>query len=159
MKLTEKILGFIILIGLTLKVFYIPGANMLLVAGTFLLANFYLVFSFLLLNNVPLTKMASKGAFAHTNSAHIIGSIITGFTLMLAIIGITFRIMHWPGSLPMLLASVPPSLIIALICFAKLRGYARTFYIGILIRLAIFGIPALIFTVLGFAGYGEGIRG
>ncbi len=159
MKLTEKILGIIILIGLTAKFFHLPGAAGILVLGFTLLANFYFVFSFALLNGVPLSKMASKGAYAHTNGGRIVGSILTGFNLAVTVVGITFKVMHWPGAMSMLITGIPALVITAIICLAKVKGPGRPFYLGVLLRLAIIGIPALVMAVLSFAGYGVGPRG
>jgi hypothetical protein len=58
---------------------------------------FYLLFSFLLFNGIPLKWMFRGDAYAQTNRKKILGSAVAGIALFTMTIGLLFALNQWDG--------------------------------------------------------------
>jgi hypothetical protein len=93
MKKFMYILGTIapslLIVGAILKIQHLPGASVLIILGTFLLAAVYLpVFAMVSIRD---TRKTGKKA----NKTLYITGVISGFIFLT---GVLFKIMHWPGA-------------------------------------------------------------
>ncbi|MET0944778.1 MAG: hypothetical protein ABWY22_05190 [Flavobacterium sp.] len=139
MKITEIIIGSLLATGLLLKMFHIPGGAIFSVLFANLLAIFYLVASFLLFKTDENSVDFDSIPYKKPNSLRILGSIATGISLSTTIIGILFKMMHWPGSIVMLLAGLFSLLVISIISVIKYSKNKSPYYEGLGYRLAIIG--------------------
>jgi hypothetical protein len=87
MKISGYVSSLMILVGAFFKFQHWPGANVMLVFGTFLLTVLFLPLLFIL-------KFKSTAE----NNRSIVLSIIGFVAALLICSGILFRIMHWPGA-------------------------------------------------------------
>lgn len=90
MRTTEKVLIILAIMGETMHMFHLPAAGIITVLSLAMLSMFYFGLSWLLFreretkaNNIPL-------------------SIVAGVACSIAMIGILFKVMYWPGSKTML---------------------------------------------------------
>lgn len=98
MKTFEIITLISILISIILRICLVPGASALIVLSFMMLYLLYFPFGFLLINNIPLRRVFSKSAYQSTTIWKIIGAVLAGFALSIAVAGVLFKIQSWPGS-------------------------------------------------------------
>src|SRR4051812_16939260 len=109
MKLTERILISLTVLGVLLKLLLIPGASIIFLISIVLLWGLYFVFGFALFNNIRLRNIFKGKSYAHTNALRITGAACTGIVLSMLLNGILFKILHWPGAQVMLLSGPFPA--------------------------------------------------
>lgn len=97
MKKTEITLLSIVLLAAVLRFCAIEGSVMLLTLCALVLALFYLLFSFLLFNGIPMKVMFRADAYKQTNWKRILGSVAAGFALFMTTIGVLFFLNRWEG--------------------------------------------------------------
>ena len=148
MKKTEIILVIIFIIGLLFMAFSLPGQNMLMVLALGFLAMVYTFFGFALLNNIKFRNILKKDSYQSTSTARILGSVAIGISLAVAIDGILFRIMFWPGASVMLSNGIIFLAIITIIGIIKFSKNKSAFYIGVFKRTIIIGIIATILFLI-----------
>lgn len=139
MKLTEKILGLLALIGIILIIATIPGGNTLTILGLGILSMIYCYFGFAFFNGIRARDIFKKSSYAGIKALRIIGAIAAGFALSTIVVGILFKIMMWPGASIMLLTGFMPLLILTLIAVIKYSGNKDVYYKRIFVRTVIFG--------------------
>ncbi len=135
---TEKIILGVFLLGFALKLAHIPGGSIFTVLTMTSLSLMYLLFGFYFLSD---KKVDNK----------TVGfSIISGFLFSTVLMGILFKMMHWSGSMVILIVgfiSCTPIAIISYLNYTKKEHEEQAgYYKNILIRLAVF----LIFGLLSF---------
>ncbi|RYJ43197.1 hypothetical protein [Flavobacterium beibuense] len=140
MKKAELILAILILTGIVLSVLHLPGGAMLLVLTMPVLSMMYLCLGFALLNGIPLKNESYKGL----STMRIVGSVLSGIVFSIALIGILFVWMMWPGASVMLLSSIAGLLIMLIVVLIKYFTKKNLFYRNMLIRIAVIGIPVLL---------------
>lgn len=114
-----------------------------MIIAMFLLALFYLLFSFSLLNAVGLTGIFKKRAYKHTNFKRILGAIGTGFILFTLTLGILFKLGVYPGSKVLLKFGLVAGSTIAIIAGIFYLKKGHWFYKKVLIRVGVFLIVGL----------------
>ena len=148
MKLLEKILGVIIVIALIMKFAFIMGANILIVFAMSLLSVIYYPMGFAFFNGIRLRHVFKKTSYKGLNTWRIIGAIGAGMALSNLLIGILFKIMHYPVASLMLYSGIFTTVIILGISSVKYLKTKNEFYKRILIRIAIIGGVALLLAII-----------
>lgn len=143
MKILEKVLAALILLSIIMKLSHLQGASVLFVVSVGSLSNVYYFLSIGLFNDISFKKMFKKKSYEGISTLRIIGSVAAGFAFSIAIIGILFKIQHYPGANMMLILGFASSLIVIVISVIKYVSKGSKFYIGIIKRaiiLCAFGI-------------------
>ncbi len=143
MKLTEKILVCIALLGIIFKIFLLPGGGLLIVISTGILSMLYFFLGLSIFNNIPLKKMFTEKTFENVSALKIVGSIGFGFSLSTLVIGIMFNIQFWAGATLMLITGLISSFLCFIIILIRSDENKTTFYKNVFIRTAIFGLFGL----------------
>jgi hypothetical protein len=144
MKLTEKILTGLWILGLIFKFALLPGGSVIFLLGIQLLSILYFIFSFLLFNNIRFRSMFKGESYAHTNTMRIIGAVCSGLCLSVLLTGILFKFLLWPGAMPMLIVGLVPSGIILVIAFVKYLTTKNRYYAGVLVRVGVYLLLSMI---------------
>lgn len=148
MKKVEKLLPILILSSIALQALNIQGSGVVLVIVLSLAAMLYAYLGFAIFNQIGLRQIFRKKSYESINAMRILGAITVGFTLSMILIGLLFKIMLWPGSGPMLIASTIPFMIIMIVSLIRYSRDQSSYYTFILKRLGIFGALALFFYLL-----------
>lgn len=148
MKIAERILIGIGLFGIALKLLHWPGGNIALILSISLLTIFYFIASYFLYN--PTRVLIVDGnSYKTTSSKRVLLAVVTGMSMPVALIGILFRLMHWPGASVMLLIgclTIAPIAILSLVFFLNRED---DFFKQIAIRT----IVVAVLSAIGFASY------
>ena len=144
----EKTLGIAAIILVLLKFAAIPGAGFLLIMTFALLGIFYFAFSFAIFNGVSFRNLFNTDSYKDSSALKIIGSIVTGFVILVTIVGIIFKLFSWPGAAVMLLLGIVGMFVVTIIAANKHAKIRSEFYNRIFKRIAVFGIIAVFLVVL-----------
>ncbi|MFT5616825.1 MAG: hypothetical protein ACI85I_000039 [Arenicella sp.] len=145
MKKLEVFLIVVCLFSAVLKSYQIIGTNLFAIA-LFSLAELYGVFSFLLLNDIPLRKVFKKEAYSDTNASRIMLTVFTGFSFAIIINGSFFITEHLPGGKGMLILGSGSLFILTLFFIIPyFKDTSLVFYRKNLIRILFF-----LFFSIGF---------
>ncbi|MCL2328124.1 MAG: hypothetical protein FWC39_06370 [Bacteroidetes bacterium] len=118
MKKFERIVGLIAIFGILLKIFHIPGGNMLTVLSLMTLSIFYFLFSFVLFNDIKLTNISKK----ETSEKRRIGAVGLGLAISIIINGGLFKLQFWPKADMQLLVGL---VAIGVVLFVAIIFYFR----------------------------------
>jgi glucan phosphoethanolaminetransferase (alkaline phosphatase superfamily) len=154
MKKFEKIIGFILLIGLVLKYFLIStGFGALLIASSLMiLAYYYFFFGFAFFNQIQLKRIFKKESYSEISTIKIIIALGLGIGLSCTCIGILFKIQYWTGARQYLIIGIAIILIVLLIGVISLNKIKGSFLIGILKRsILIGGFGALLLLISDYS--------
>ena len=139
MKRAEIILGGLIVLFMTLRLFYaFPYMNIAIILLTMVLSITYLFLGFAFLNKVRLRNIFKKDAYNGISALRILGTIFTGFVLSQICIYSLFKYMRWPYGNQGLVIALNMLLVILVIVVIKLIISKKRFYMIFLIRLMIF---------------------
>ena len=134
MRVIEKVLIILTVIGIAFKLLHYPGGGQFIVIGLFLLSILYFGFSWLLMRDRE-TKAMRLGI-----------AIPAGLCLSILCAGIMFKLQYWPDTGPMLLAGtiLTVSMLIVILAVrpreeAKANGL-QGFYRNVLMRAAIYAV-------------------
>ena len=147
MRKAEIILAILCLTGFILNLTGIPGGNILTILSFTFLSMFYFYLGYVVLNNIPLRAMFKKQSYAGISGLRIAGSVVAGFILSLALIGIEFKLMMWPGGSVMLFSCITGFVLLGLISLIKYLKDYNVFYRNLLIRVVVIGAFILLFVV------------
>jgi hypothetical protein len=148
MKKTEIILIGIFIIGVLLMLFSFPGQGILMVLGLGILAIIYTFFGFALLNNIRLRNIFKKDNYQDISTARILGSIIAGLSLAIALNGILFKLMFWPASNLLLIDGIVFLMIITIVGAIKYTKNKSAFYPKLFKRTITISMLALFLLLL-----------
>ena len=147
MKKIEILLWLLIILSILTKIYYSPiMGTIFTVFGIVVLAQFYMVLNFALINNLRLKEIFKKSTYKSIDIKKIIISAVLGalgFSTIL--IGTLFKIMHWKGAFEQLLFGLIISSIIITVTSILYFAKDRRFYANIVLRIAIFGFIAVYF--------------
>lgn len=125
----------IISIVLAMVFLLIKNGGIFFVMSMFALASIYFYLGFAVLHPLSLRNIIKGGARNMHSSNHFILTSFTGVLISLCIIGILFKIMHWPLVTIYLLISSLGLAIITSICIYQLRTTtSKQLYNHILMR-------------------------
>lgn len=148
LKKIELYLTAISIAAFVLNLFLVPGSSILLVLSLSTLSMLYLYFSFALLNNVGLRAVFQQKALKGVNIFKILGAILVGGAISIALIGVLFKLMHWPMANLLILVALPFILISGAVYLFLFKKNKETYYKSILIRIWLIGSLIFILFIL-----------
>ncbi len=148
MKKTELILLISIMLGFVLKSFEVPGGLALMIFSFCILSIMYFYFGFAFFNGIRMRNIFSAQSYAGLTTNKIVGAIAVGLSLSATIIGIMFKVMHWPGALVIIYIGMAPLIVIAIISAVKYSIYASDYYARILNRCVIVVAGAILLITI-----------
>ena len=141
---TEKIFAALFIIGLVLKSIHIPGGNSLLILTLVTLSIAYFPFGFYMLSG---SKMQQNIGL----------SIGVGMVLSVSVIGILFRVMHWPGAAVMQIFGLITALPLLILVHALRKKTdleaENDYFRGLILRMTTVSIVALLLFSLSFSAF------
>ena len=139
MKKLELILNIVGIISSLTVSLNVSGTAEICILSLLALSMLYYLFSFALLSNIPFRKLFKKASYKGISALRIIGSILFGFAISPAVIGVLFATMGYKGAYEMLLIggiSMGIAVLPVLYKYIQQRGI---FYQGVIIRSIIWG--------------------
>lgn len=133
---TEKVFAGLSLLGFILFKFNVPGGNFIFVISLLILALLYFPFGFYFISEKSI-------------KLNTLTSVVFGWLLNMTIIGILFKLMHWPGAAIMLLVGIITALPLSAYSYTKFKSSEKEnqlYYKNLLIR----SITLLIFSIFVF---------
>lgn len=121
MKYAERILAVSALVSLVGKSAMVKGSVFFLALSLTLLSLIYLLFSFLLLNNIRFRSIFKAAAYAHASAYTIVASVFCGLCYAVALQAFLFCVMRWPGGALM----SAPALVLAFAALAVAAMFYR----------------------------------
>lgn len=146
MKKAEIILIIVAMLGVILSFIPVPGGNILTILSITFLACLYFYFGFALFNGIRLRDIFKKSSYQGISALRIIGAIVTGIAISMAIVGMEFRIMRWPGASIMLMVGGLGLCLLLITALIKYFSAKAPFYLNILKR----AVPYTILAILAF---------
>ena len=136
MKKAEIIIASLTVISLVLKLVldYFPGINFLTVLLLSFLSMLYFHLGFAIFNTIRLRKVFNKESYKNISALKIFGSIAAGLSLSITIIGILFKVMHWPGASVNLIFGFSGILMVSVLSIVKYLKTKSPYYTKILSR-------------------------
>ena len=143
MKIAERIIGGLAVLGFILKLLDIPGGSTLLILSIGALSLFYFAGSYFLFAGS--TSVGNPGVSTEkASAARILGSIATGMSLSTALIGILFIMMQWPGGAAQLIIGLASIFIIGILSITKYLQHKSALYKRIIIRIVVVGLIGIL---------------
>ncbi|MDX1761028.1 MAG: hypothetical protein R3218_02615 [Christiangramia sp.] len=139
MKKIELILGTLAGIAIIYKLLLGDELNSLLLISMAGLSLFYIYFSFVYFNGIPLRKVFKKEGYRGISAGKIIGSIALGFGLGITNLGVLWSLMSWPFNSYYPLG-IPVLILAGFLAFIKYRSSRSETYIKMLKRIIVVGI-------------------
>lgn len=133
MRIAEKILAIIFIIGIVLKFSLIPVGEDIALIALLILACIYYPLGFLFFNQIRLRHVFKKKAYEKVTAGKIVIAVLVGIALSIVCVGILFRILILPGGAEMLMLGVVSIFFLSIIV-AFIKSIDRKF---ILIRAGI----------------------
>lgn len=146
MKLTEKILWGLCILGLILNVSLVPGGAILTVFSFALLSCFYFYFGFAFLNGIRLRHTFKKSSWKGISTLRILSAIFSGFAISSSLIGLLYYFLFWPGAKVMLLSGLFFMGITLIV--GSIKNNKTIFYKRILTRIIVFTAVTFIFYLI-----------
>ena len=138
MKKAEIILIVLMVLGIIMKFLHYPFSSLIFLLAASSLATVYFYFGFALFNGVRMRNMFKKVSYQEIGVKKILFAVGAGLALSVLLIGILFKLQHWPAADMQLMLGFYSSLLlltIALVFF--LRSKANLFK-GIMLRCLLF---------------------
>jgi hypothetical protein len=148
MKKLEKILVFIILLAMVMKLYLMPGGSSIAEISMVLLSLIYFPFGFAFLNQISLRKMFRMDAYKELTTMRLICTIGVGISLSAICIGILFKLNSWPGSNRDLIVGLLTLIIILGVTLFRKINLKQKIYFFMFRRIAILSILGIIFLIL-----------
>ena len=79
-------------------VFLLPGGGLMVILFLLLLSMFYFFFGFVIFNNIRFREAFKRESYKGINAKNIVSGIFKGWVFSIAVMGILFKIMSWPGA-------------------------------------------------------------
>lgn len=148
MKVFERVVILIFIIGIILKAFSLIGGDTLVFVSLFTLSVFYFIFSIVILNKMDFKQIFQRQSYDNISSLRALYSMFCSVAFYSFLTGLMFRTFNWENAtltfwLGVLLLSV--CLIISLI---KYMQYHSTFYKLILLRIGVFVVFLLLYLLI-----------
>jgi hypothetical protein len=126
----------------------ISGGGLFTTFFIFVLAFFYLIFSFALFNGIRFKDVFRKGGYQNSSWRKIVFAIITGYVLFTLLIGIMFRIQYWAGAGMILKLGILQSIPVLVFALIRYMSVASAFCSKIMMRLIILLFIGLFFMLM-----------
>lgn len=138
MKKAEIYLALLALLALIFKLTLIPGAGIVTMLSLSILGMMYYFLGFALFNGIKLRAILKSSSYTNITAAKIIGAVLTGWVLSMALIGIMFRLQLYPGGHNLLfLGLIGMMAIIVVSIIARLIAGQSRIFPRILKRIAV----------------------
>lgn len=144
MKITEKILILLFIIGIILKIAAIKAGGMLCFysgAGLFFM---YFIFGFAFFNGIRFRNIFKKSSYAGIKPIYIFVAVLAGLGLGIGEAGIVFKTQIWKGADMLCETGFIFSLVVTVVSASNLRSNNAAFYKRILYR----SVPILLLLVI-----------
>jgi hypothetical protein len=148
MKKAEKILLSIAVLGLVMKLLYLPAAGTILVLSISSLIMFYFYLGFAFFNNLLVREALRKESYKNISTKRVIGAIVVGLTLGTCLVPILFKIQSWPAAKFQVFTGLTAAVLVILISLIKYQKSKDKYYSTILKRVVVFGALALSLLVI-----------
>lgn len=152
MKKFELIIGLLTAALISLNIWYDPfgiiGSSGLSILAAFALILLYFFFGFALFNNIRIRGIFKRNSYKNISVLRILGSIFVGICLSITVIAILFHFQVWPGAIAMMYLWPIGMILVLLAVLSKWFLTKDSFYKGILKRIGIFGLLALILAFI-----------
>ncbi len=148
MKFTEKMLTILVAIGFGLNIFHMKGGLESVMIAVLGLALLYLFFGFLLFNGIRLRKAFERNSYAGLPTFNIIAGVVSGIFMAVMVMGVMFKIMHWPGGMLMCAVGVGVNLLLAAAAYRENKWVQPKLPTNILIRMAIIAVTYFVIMPL-----------
>ncbi len=112
------------------------------------LSCLYFYFGFALFNKISFRRIFKKESYQSISTWRIIGSIATGISISIVLLGILYRIFRWPFGNEMLIIGVNFLNVVFIIGFIKIIKGKQPFYKRLLTRVVTFGLLGYLFLSL-----------
>ncbi len=106
MKKLETILLGLFFLSIILKIFSLPGGELILLLSGASLAMFYYVAGYFIMNDVSLRRLLRERKSKNVSVPVLFGSIMAGWDFSIITLGILFKLMFFPGADNMLVAGI-----------------------------------------------------
>lgn len=148
MKIVEKLLAALAILGIIMNLFMLAGAGPLTIISLSLLSMMYFMTSFLLLNNIGLRQLFKGNPFQGISQKRILGAVFSGVALSIACVGIIFTVQMYPSAKTQMGMGTLPLVIISLIALLKYNKTKAAYYQRVLSRTLTFGVIGVFFMLL-----------
>ena len=146
MKLAEKIIIVLALVGTLFKLFLVSGGGLIVVVSYTALSTLYFYFGFALFNNIRLRHVFKKESYVGVSSGRIIGGIAMGISFSICLIGMLFKVQYWPGEGVMLMAGMFTGVLVLIPSIFKFLKNREEYYKKALVRGSVLvGISTILF--------------
>ena len=149
MKLLEKILGFVIIISISLHFMLLPWMAIVTILCCLMLSCLYFYLSFFLLNNSGFKKTFKKKSYEDLTTLKTATSILLGIGYSIIPMGVLFKLLMWPGSKVMLLLGIIFSTLVFLGIIISDIIYKKNLTKSVIVRFTIlisFGLSSYIIS-------------
>ena len=106
MKNLEKIVLGLFFVSIPLKIFQLPGGQLILLLSGASVAMFYYVAGYFILNDVSLKMLLKERKGKNVSIPILFGSIMAGWDFSIIALGILFKLMFFPGADNMLVTGI-----------------------------------------------------
>ena len=148
MKNFERIFIGIALLSLVLKFFLITGGGILCFLSLITLSGFYFYLGFAFFNDLRINQIFKKESYLDIPRNRIFGGIISGISLSILLMGLLFKLMHWPGQAIYLYSGIISAFIAFTILMVSHGAIVNPFIKKILLRLITTWFIVLLFIII-----------
>lgn len=139
MKRIEIWLLAITISAFILKVFSVAGADALMGISLSATAMAYYPFGLFIINSIPLKKVFKRESYRGISFLRGFGSVVTGISLSIVIVGIMFKLLLSPGASVMLsVGLISSALVLSIALYKYLGNFRAMFYRQMLVRMGVF---------------------
>lgn len=146
-KIEIKLWGLFI-IAFILFLFRIKGGSFLLIILSGSLSIIYSHFGFIVFNSIKMKDIFLKETYKSISKRKIIGSVLTGISLSILVIGILFKLFHWPGSHLNIMVGLIGSVIALIVSIIKNLKTKNLIYKKVIKRISFIGGFACLLLML-----------
>lgn len=142
----EKIVLVLVIVGVLFKVLHLPFAGPLIIIALSALSVIYYSFSPALMGG-SLLKIKDVQAYSGSKLSGA-GLTLEGITLSVMLIGVLFKVQHWPGASVMLMVGASSGLLVFILGWRKYSKTSDAFLPQLFMRLIPVTILSLYFLLV-----------
>ena len=137
MKKFETIILSIIVIGMIFNYLNIVGSGTILFFTLFLLAIIYLLFPFVIINDIPIKKAFDNESYLDIPALRLVFSIYCGVVFSSYLFGLMYNVFHWENADTLFFTSISLLILCFTVSIIKYIKNREQFYKNLLIRIFI----------------------
>jgi len=143
MRFLERVFIFLFIFGVAGRLFHWQGYDVFWFIAILGLAWLYFSFGFLLYTGIRIQGIFKKESYRLVPVTNFIIAIVAGIIHCIMLIGILFKIQHWPGGRNMLSGGLMASLILSILAFLVSGGAKSKLFLNILGRTLVIVVISL----------------